>query len=89
MLAMLPLQLGEQFFQRGGLLHLSKWAGARGLAVNPVKTKPVILTRKYGTPDFRSMILNNTEMGLTKSAKYLGIILDNKLNFRQHVTERV
>ena len=52
---------------------IEHWCNARDLRVNPGKTELILFTR-YGQ-----------QLQLTKQVKYLGVILDSKLNWKQHV----
>jgi ribonuclease HI len=72
----------------GALRKLLKWAHRWGLGVNPAKTKLVLFTRKYKIPSFGKPRLGGTELKLSDEAKYLGVILDKKLNWNTHIEER-
>ena len=49
----------------------------------------MLFTRKSKIPDFDLPRLGNVTLKLLSSAKYLGVILDAKLNWRLNVEERV
>lgn len=71
------------------LKTLYKWTQNNGLNLNPTKTELVLFTRKTKIPIFRLPILNNTPLTLKDKAKYLGTILDRKLNFKANTDERI
>lgn len=74
---------------QGSLTDLSKWARNCGLGVNPNKTELVLFTRKNKIPAFDPISLDGTEIAFSDGAKYLGVFLDRKLNFRRNIEERV
>lgn len=70
------------------LQRLERWSHKNGLGVNPSKTKLVLFTRKRAIPDFRPPTLGGRSLSLSNEARYLGIILDSKLNWRSNIEER-
>jgi hypothetical protein len=54
------------------------------LRVNSSKTQVQILTRKT-TPIPLQLTINNTQLELTETAKYLGVTIDNKLDMKAHI----
>lgn len=71
-----------------GLNILTRWADKCGLSVNPKKTELVLFTRKRKIPNFRLPRLKGVELPLSSSAKYLGIVLDSKLDWNKNIEER-
>lgn len=67
---------------------LSKWASECGLGVNPSKTEMVLFTKNKMT-DFRDIILNGTTINLSKTATFLGIVLDSKLTWQDNTANRI
>ena len=55
-----------------------------GLSVNPNKTGLVAFTRRK-LPSFFGPRLYGTTLHRSTSVKYLGVILDSRLNWRKHV----
>ena len=56
------------------------WANDVGLGINPDRTEVVIFSQKHTTP-------NNVQMyniNISEEAKYLGLILDRKLSWKQN-----
>ena len=55
---------------------------------NPDPCKPVqevVFSRKKKTQSHRAISLNNIQVERTSYQKHLGLLLDEKLNFKQHV----
>ena len=79
--------LGERMRQL--LKIVEKWCLERGLRVNPDKTDLVLFTRRRTCSDQ----VGRTEffgkhVELSSQVKYLGVILDSKLNWIAHVKDR-
>lgn len=72
----------------GALNTVKSWAENNGLGVNADKTELVLFTRRYKIPKFNLPRLNGAEIQLSDKAKYLGIILDRKLNWKLNIEER-
>ena len=65
------------------------WATYRGLKFSYLKTELVLFTnkRKWTTPG--PLKLYNNELTLGKVAKYLGVTLDSKLAWTQHIDNKI
>ena len=68
---------------------LSNWASNCGLGVNPDKTELVLFTRRNKIQPFRPPKLSGKELSLSPEAKYLGVILDSRLNWKRNIEERI
>ena len=68
-------------------LDLVKWVDCNGLALNLKKTKFMIFTRQRNI-DFSSIDLHicNTKIELTTEARFLGVIVDDKLSWSHHIS---
>ena len=64
------------------------WATDVGLGVNPDKTEVVIFSRKHTTPIIVPLVIRGTPINISEEAKYLGLILDRKLSWKQNYQER-
>ena len=64
------------------------WAKPRGLNVNPEKTEICLFTRKAKIGDYNDPCFLGKEIVVSDKIKYLGIILDKKLNWKDHIRER-
>ena len=66
------------------LTILSKWSHQWQLHFNVTKCKAMQISNKNSTVNFTYRI-NNTALEWVTSFKYLGVIIDTKLNWREHV----
>ena len=66
------------------LKAVNTWCRITGLSVNPAKTHTVIFTKRYKWSTTRTPELKKERLEISKSAKYLGVILDNKLTWKDH-----
>ena len=70
------------------LLLISKWAFNWKMLFNPDPTKPaqeVIFSKKKKTQTHPIISVNNIQVEKVPYQKHLGILLNEKLNFKQHV----
>ena len=70
------------------LLKIQQWAYQWKMNFNPDPTKQaqeLIFSRKNNKPYHPDLIFNQTNVNRTSSHKHLGLILDDKLNFKEHV----
>ena len=66
---------------------LSDWLRANKLSLNADKTFYLIFHRARLKMDSTpNVIMNNCTLNVTSQLKYLGVIIDNKLNWHQHIT---
>ena len=74
------------------LLLISKWAYDWRMLFNPDPKKPaqeVIFSRKKQSQSHPTINLNNIHVERASYQKHLGIILDEKLNFKQHIDNAI
>ena len=66
---------------------LSTWINANKLTVNPSKSHTLIISpnAKIDSPTL-NVSYNHFPIKVVNSVKYFGIVLDNKLHFKQHIT---
>ena len=70
------------------LSEISKWAYNWKMLFNPDPSKPaqeVVFSREKKEQSHPGISLNNIQVERTSYHKHLGLILDEKLNFKQHV----
>ncbi|GFT24506.1 RNA-directed DNA polymerase from mobile element jockey [Trichonephila clavipes] len=67
------------------LLVLEDWFSKWKIALNVAKTEAVFFTRKTRLT-YPDIFLHNEKIPWSQNTKYLGVTLDNKLTFRQHIT---
>ncbi|GFW60001.1 RNA-directed DNA polymerase from mobile element jockey [Trichonephila clavipes] len=65
------------------LLVVEDWFSKWKIALNVAKTEAVFFTRK--TRLIHPDILHNEKIPWSQNTKYLGVTLDNKLTFKQHI----
>ena len=65
------------------------WCNEVRLSVNPNKTELVAFTRKRKLQGFFEPHFFGVKLSLSGSVKYLGVILDSRLTWREHVEVKV
>ena len=73
---------------QGALEVVERWCHETGLSVNPLKTGLVIFTHKYKIGLVEGPVLGGVRLIPTDSVKFLGVILDKKLSWKEHLEER-
>ena len=76
--------LGENLFQEAAT-NIHRWSLRNGLNISPSKSTAMHFCRKYKCQKTLNVSLNTTPIPLTESAKYLGLIFDNKLSWSKYV----
>ena len=67
------------------LYGIEQWCIKRELSVNPSKTEMVLFTRRYKPEKLKTIKFFNNTLAASSQVKYLGVILDPKLDWKQHV----
>jgi len=62
-----------------------KWAVKQGLNISPHKTAIAPFTNRRNTEGLGPLALYGKELTMLDGVKYLGVILDSKLNCNQHL----
>lgn len=65
---------------------IEEWCQARGLKVSVLKTKLVMFTWNTKWKLSKAIKLDGVPLQLSQTVKFLGITLDHKLCFKQHIT---
>ena len=71
---------------------IRKWAYQWKMEFNPDPTKQaheVLFSRKLSSPPHPPLFFNNTEVSVVKEQTHLGLILDSKLSFVNHITVKI
>ena len=74
------------------LLLISKWAFTWKMLFNPDPNKPaqeVLFSKKKKAESHPTISLNNIQVQRSSYQKHLGLILDEKLNFKQHIDSAI
>ena len=64
------------------------WCRDLGLPINPSKTDTILFIRSYKIPYFSLPSICEIRLTLSSEVKYLGLILDPKLNWRANLAAR-
>lgn len=67
---------------------LEKWCNESGLSVNPVKTGLIFFTNKRKFLALSLPTLFGVKLKLTHKVKYIEVILDSELNWKEQIEER-
>ncbi len=65
---------------------LATWANSHGLSFAPAKTKIIAFSKKRHLPPIQ-LSLNGATLEQTSNIKFLGLIFDSTLTWRQHIQE--
>jgi len=68
---------------------LKKWARPSELGNNSIKMELMLSKRRTKIPAFKKPRLEGIRLQTPERAKYLGMILDPKLSWKQNITEKV
>ena len=74
------------------LKKINKWAFQWKISFNPDPNKQaqeVIFSRKFNKPDHPSLNFNNMVVIQSTTHKHLGMILDTKLDFQEHLKDKL
>ena len=71
------------------LRSVERWCSQVGLSVNPLKTNIVLFTKKRIVQGVRPLRFYGSEVHVSDEVKYLGVILDSKLNWSAHIELRI
>ena len=74
------------------LLLISKWAYSWKMSFNPDPSKQateIVFSKKQSNIQLPALIFNNNILKPSDSHKHLGLILDKKLNFKNHLSEKI
>ena len=74
------------------LVRISEWAYQWKMSFNPDPSKQAVgvyFSRKGAPVNVPVILFNNTAIAESESHKHLGLILDSKLNFDHHLSEKI
>ena len=68
------------------MLKLHNWCSSNKLKINPIECAAIIIPDKLHDVELDINILyNNQNIACYNNSKYLGVIIDNNLNFKTHI----
>ena len=67
------------------LQSINVWVTGNGLKLNLGKTKYMIFTNRHNVERDLNLTLNGTKIEYTEQARFLGVIVDNKLSWGAHI----
>ena len=71
------------------LKRINEWCNKNGLQISEVKTQVILWTRNFRLKYPKHIKINNINIALQESAKYLGITIDKYLNWNEHIDKTV
>ena len=74
------------------LLKIQDWAYQWKMSFNPDRTKQaqeIIFSRKKNATTHPPLFFNNSEIKLSSNQKHLGLTLDSKLSFNEHINDKI
>ena len=71
------------------LRRVNSWCNREGLSINPAKTIIVPFTRKKNLESLSRLRLGPAALSTSRSVKYLGVTLDNKLTWNEHLDSTI
>ena len=86
----LPEGLNSEF--NSDLLKIQDWAYQWKMSFNPDRTKQaqeIIFSRKKNATTHPPLFFNNSEIKLSSNQKHLGLTLDSKLSFNEHINDKI
>ena len=74
------------------LIKLQDWAYQWKTSFNPDRTKQaqeIFFSRKKNATTHSALFFNNSEIKLSSNQKHLGLTLDSKLSFNEHINDQI
>ena len=74
------------------LVKISKWVFQWKMSFNPDRNKQAIevcFSNKRDKENYQPLQFNSTDVQIDDSQKHLGLILDSKLNFNEHIESKI
>lgn len=73
---------------QSALTIVRRWATKNGLRINPGKTELCLFTKKRRIPNINLPKIDDIRLTLTDRVKFLGVILDKKLQWKHHLQQK-
>ena len=71
------------------LENIITWCQSKGLEISQVKTQVIFWTRNKNTTRPKTFLIKDTTIEIVTSTKYLGVIIDEHLNWKDHINQQV
>ena len=68
------------------LASISEWLKSNKLTLNIKKTHFIVFTRNGATKPHVNLCIDGHSIGEVRKTKFLGVIIDNRLNWKDHIT---
>ena len=68
---------------------IMKWCKENGLQISTLKTKVIYWSKTKNKNHPKHIQIDGQKIEISKSVKYLGVIIDNKLNWNEHIQTTV
>ena len=81
---------GREIAKQTATEHVRKiieWCSSKGLEISTLKTQVVLWSNSKNPP--RSIIIDNKKIAIQESAIYLGVHIDEKLNWNAHIDHKI
>ena len=67
------------------LVTIDTWTRSNKLLINADKTELILISNRLSSPQSSNIKLNGQELKFTDKCKFLGVMLDNRLTFADHI----
>ena len=67
------------------LLKIKDWTTANRLTINTNKTELLLFSNRYVNATNEDILLDDDPITYQNHARFLGVMIDNKLNFKAHI----
>ena len=71
------------------LENIIKWCQSKGLEISQVKTQVIFWTRNKNIHKPKTFKIKDTIIDIVSSTKYLGVIIDEHLNWKDHINQQI
>ena len=81
---------GREIAKQTATEHVRKiieWCSSKGLEISTLKTQVVLWSNSKNPP--RSIIIDNKQIAIQESAIYLGVHIDENLNWNTHIEQKI
>jgi hypothetical protein len=74
-----------EYYTNMEMSKITKWSKENKLQFNDQKSKVMLVSRRDKERKARDIYLNNSHLEQVDKIKYLGVIIDSKLKFTEHI----